>query len=150
MNKWLAFKGIIFNTTLFSFWKKSYLSNALKIFNLAQHNETGQNGEALAGQFLQEKGYQIIATNWRIGRNEVDIIASKGNCLHFIEVKTNGAPALANPEKRVGNSKLTRMKIAAEAYLQDNNNWKFIQFDVVSVTMRFGASTLFFLVEDVF
>ena len=48
----------------------------------------GAWGEELAARYLQRKGYRIIARNFRIRQGELDIIASKGRYLAFVEVKT--------------------------------------------------------------
>ncbi len=53
------------------------------------HNkDTGNKGENLAAQYLSERSYTILERNWRFKYWEVDIIASKKNKLHFVEVKT--------------------------------------------------------------
>lgn len=115
---------------------------------MAEHNETGKTGEALALIFLQKRGYSILHTNWKTGRNEVDIIAQKGQTLHFVEVKTKAGKGLANPEQRVNTAKIGRMKRAAEQYLSENPGWKFIQFDIVAITMQDGKEEEYFLIED--
>lgn len=48
----------------------------------------GAWGEEVAAQYLSRKGYKIIARNFHIRQGELDIIASKGGCLAFVEVKT--------------------------------------------------------------
>lgn len=58
----------------------------------------GQEGEALAAQYLTAIGYRIVLTNFKVpvGRNsqgaqvtgEIDIIALDGETLCFVEVKT--------------------------------------------------------------
>ena len=48
----------------------------------------GTLGEELAGIMLQEKGYKILAKNFRCRYGEIDIIASKNGVLAFVEVKT--------------------------------------------------------------
>ena len=58
----------------------------------------GQEGEALAANYLVENGYRIVLTNFKVpvGRNsqgaqvtgEIDIVALEGETLCFIEVKT--------------------------------------------------------------
>ena len=55
---------------------------------LSQNLETDKRGEDIATHFLIQKGYTIQERNWRHKHWEVDIIASKGTILHFIEVKT--------------------------------------------------------------
>jgi Holliday junction resolvase-like predicted endonuclease len=54
---------------------------------MASHNQTGRTGEAMAAKHLIEKGFAILHQNWRHSHWEVDIIASKDNILHFVEVK---------------------------------------------------------------
>ena len=45
---------------------------------MAEHNEKGKQGEEIAVKFLKNKGYKILETNWRLGKNEIDIIAMDG------------------------------------------------------------------------
>lgn len=44
-------------------------------------------GESLAKQYLKNKGYQILETNWRYRHKELDMIAYKNGTIG-IEVKT--------------------------------------------------------------
>jgi len=123
----------------------------VRIFeNMAQHNETGRTGEALATVFLTKNGFSILHTNWKHGKNEVDIIASRDSCLHFIEVKTKAGKGFGQPEQRVNTRKIRRMKEVAEYYLFHNPGWKFIQFDIVSITMQDGQPEEYFFLEDVY
>jgi putative endonuclease len=123
----------------------------LAIFeNMAEHNETGKTGEALAAAYLGKIGMEVLHTNYRDGKNEVDIIASKGTTLHFIEVKTKAGNSLGLPESRVNQAKITRMKRVAENYCYQNPAWKFVQFDILSITMQQGVEEEYFLIEDVF
>jgi putative endonuclease len=117
---------------------------------MAEHNETGKTGEALACIFLEKKGFLLLHTNWKDGRNEVDIIASKEGTLHFIEVKTKAGKGLALPEQRVNSAKLGRMKKAAEQYIFADPGWKFVQFDIVAITMQNGLPEDYFFIEDVY
>jgi putative endonuclease len=117
---------------------------------MAQHNDTGRTGEVLASNYLEQKGYTILHTNWKHGRNEVDIIASSHNTLHFIEVKTKAGKGLGTPEQRVNIGKIGRMKQVAEHYLFLHPEWKFIQFDIVSITMEEGQKEVYVMIEDIF
>ena len=47
----------------------------------------GKNGEEMAKQYLINKEYKIIQTNFRCYFGEIDIIAQKDNSLIFVEVK---------------------------------------------------------------
>ena len=50
--------------------------------------EIGNLGEQQAVEFLIQNNFAILQQNYRYKRAEIDIIAQKDNCLHFIEVKT--------------------------------------------------------------
>ena len=50
--------------------------------------EIGNLGEEMAARYLLTQGYQIMETNFRCRSGEIDIIARKFNCYHFVEVKT--------------------------------------------------------------
>jgi putative endonuclease len=54
---------------------------------MASHNELGKEGEVLAATWLKEHGYKILHCNWRHSHYEIDIVATKGKFLHFVEVK---------------------------------------------------------------
>ena len=55
---------------------------------MAAHNDLGNEGELIAQQFLQKKGFKILHCNWQHLRYEVDIVAYDKEFLVFIEVKT--------------------------------------------------------------
>lgn len=74
------------------------------------NQKLGQQGEELAVQYLQEKGYTILHTNWRFKFIEIDIIASRNNTLHFIEVKTRRSTRYGQPEESVGIKKCNNSK----------------------------------------
>ncbi|WP_332736742.1 YraN family protein [Flavihumibacter sp.] len=97
------------------------------------HLDTGQSGEKLAAQWLAQRGYTILACNWKYGRKEIDIIASLDNILHFIEVKTRRGHGFGMPEEQVTRRKLKNIKTAAEAYLEIFPQWRRVQFDIVSI-----------------
>lgn len=50
--------------------------------------ETGQSGELIAREYLIDKGYNILETNYRNKIGEIDIIAMDRDILVFVEVKT--------------------------------------------------------------
>ena len=117
---------------------------------MAIHNELGKTGEDLAAGWLTEKGYEILHRNWRRSYHEIDIVAIKGKFLHFIEVKTRKSSTLGNPEDSVTKKKFKSLKKAADEYLFLNPGHKWIQYDILSITLNKGGETEFFLLEDVF
>lgn len=115
-----------------------------------KHLETGDLGEEIACGFIAEKGYQILERNWRFKHWEVDIIASKNHKLHFIEVKTRNSLRFGKPEESITREKMTHLKNAAEQYQYQHPTWKYIQFDVIAITLVNGIAKEVFLIEDVY
>jgi putative endonuclease len=117
---------------------------------MARHNETGKKGELQAATWLKEQNYDVLYVNWRHSHYEIDIIASRYNVLHFIEVKTRNSIAFGYPEEDVSKKKLDSLMNAAEEFLIQNPGWKRIQYDVLSITKRKDHPLEFFLIEDVY
>jgi putative endonuclease len=111
---------------------------------MAQHNETGSTGEKLAVTWLQQKTYVIKEINWRYKHLEVDIIATKGDTLHFIEVKTRTTTEFGNPEESITKLKMKNLKDAAEQYQFLHPGWKWIQFDVLAILFKSGKIDYWF------
>ena len=117
---------------------------------MATKLSTGKTGEQLGAVFLQEKGFQLIAANWRFSHWEVDIIASRQSVLHFIEIKTRRSKFFGNPEEKVGNKKIENLINAAEAYLYQYPQWQRIQFDILAILLLKNSPPDFFMIEDVY
>jgi putative endonuclease len=120
------------------------------LYPMASHNITGQNGEQMAKEFLQNQCYTILHQNWRHGHWEVDIIASKGEVLHFIEVKTRRTTKFGHPEEAVSKKKIQNLINASEEFLYKYPEWLRIQFDILAITMLKGEPIAYFFIEDVY
>lgn len=104
--------------------------------------EIGRFGEELAAKFLKKNGYKILERNYRVGHNEIDIIAETKEFTVFVEVKTRTAHKVygfdyGNPSDAVDRAKQRRTISAADAYLYKRNGYeendKMIRFDVIEV-----------------
>lgn len=111
---------------------------------------TGQQGEDIAAAFLTDKGYTIIERNWRFKHWEVDIIAFKNKKLHFVEVKTRNSMRYGKPEESITREKMSHLKNAAEEYQYRFPEWKYLQFDVIAITLVNGIAKEIYLIEDVY
>lgn len=116
---------------------------------MANHHTTGKKGEHLALQYLQQHGFKILHTNWRFSYYEIDIIAEKDSILHFIEVKTRRSEKFGLPEESVTDTKITKLMKAGEEFLYMNPGWKRIQYDIVSIMLRYQQPVEYFFIEDV-
>ncbi len=110
--------------------------------------ETGRAGEAAAREFLREAGYGICATNWRSGPYELDIVARKGDVLHFVEVKTRREASLTPPSAAATRRKFLALKRAAVRYLALTHWPGEVQFDLASVICRKDGTFRVELVEE--
>jgi putative endonuclease len=117
---------------------------------MASHNILGKEGEEMAAKWLKEKGYEILHVNWRYSNFELDIVATKNEKLHFVEVKTRKTDKYGNPEDSVTKKKFKKLQRAADEFLFRNPGHKWIQYDVLAITMYKKGETEFFLLEDVF
>jgi putative endonuclease len=108
-----------------------------------KHLHTGRRGETEAYLFLYERGYRIVATNYRAPheRGEIDLIAWDGDVLCFIEVKTRVGHGLTSPEAAVDAAKRKHIRSVARAYLRrlGHDRRPHCRFDIVSVTFLDGS-----------
>ena len=94
----------------------------------------GKWGEALAADYLVDKGYTLLTTNFRTPDGEIDLVVQKDTELVFVEVKTRRNVKYGNPEEAVNDEKLDHLESAAGYFLllhpEYENNWR---LDVITV-----------------
>jgi putative endonuclease len=116
---------------------------------MAHHNETGAWGEKLAVDYLTGNNFTIVDQNWRYSHWEIDVIASRNEILHFIEVKTRRSLKFGYPEEAVTKTKMEYLIKATEEYLYQHPVWERIQIDILSILLEKNKSPEFFFIEDV-
>ena len=62
-----------------------------------QSNTYGKRSEIIAADFLKEKGYKILETNYKNVVGEIDIIAQDKDCIVFVEVKARLSQKFGHP-----------------------------------------------------
>ena len=112
----------------------------------------GEIGEDVACKFLVKLGYKILNRNYWKKWGEIDIVASKNNALHFIEVKAVARPLTPkrsdgerahsvsyeteyNPEDNAHPWKIKRLHRVIQSYLiekrvSQETSW---QLDIMAV-----------------
>ena len=112
--------------------------------NRTEKRKTGDLGEKIASDWLENNRFSIILRNYSKKWGEIDIIAKKFKKIHFIEVKTVTRENLDNvsrendsfrPEDNVHPWKLKRISRTIQSYVLENEigddkDW---QFDVMTV-----------------
>lgn len=97
------------------------------------NQELGLFGEKLAQNYLREKAYKIIKTNYTFGKLEVDIICEHQNKLIIVEVKTRQTAEIGEPWRAVTRAKQKQIIKAANHYIQSNDIELEAQFDIISI-----------------
>lgn len=121
-----------------------------------QKQTTGKKGEILALEFLEKKNFKIVATNFRAGRGEIDIIVKKDNVIHFVEVKTRKNDDFGSPESFVSEAQAGKIAQTAELFLEKyeeeiGQDFKgFIQFDIISILFENDTVKEMLHLEDAF
>ena len=97
----------------------------------------GRYSERIAARCLRDAGFELLATNWRCPRGEIDIVAADGRTLVICEVKTRSSVAYGDPSEAVGWVKAARLRSLGVQWMTDHHgSWEAIRFDVVSVLRR--------------
>jgi len=104
----------------------------------------GQRWEELAARHLEAAGYVIRERNFRGRTGEVDLIATDGGVLCFVEVKGRRGTGFGLPADAVTHDKQRRIARAAEEYLRRRRlPWSTrCRFDVVAVLDAGGRPEL--------
>jgi putative endonuclease len=100
-----------------------------KVFT-SKSQKAGELGENIAVRFLMKLGFEILDRNYTKKWGEIDIIAEKYGCLHFIEVKSVARETSATvtqetldcyrPEDNMHPWKLKRLSRTVQTYLVSN------------------------------
>lgn len=109
--------------------------------------DVGLQGEALALDYLEKRGFHCLQKNYRSKVGEIDLIMRDGEYLVFVEVKYR---KLLSPEpfaatlESITPSKQSKLRRTALLYLQTENLMDKIpcRFDVVAMTEYQGKTTM--------
>lgn len=88
-----------------------------------EKRKIGDIGENITCKFLMKRGFEIIEKNYLKKWGEIDIIARKGNKLHFVEVKSVSHMPVSyetdnyKPEDNLHPWKLQRLSRVIQTYL---------------------------------
>ena len=117
---------------------------------MAAHNDLGALGEQFALEYLLEKNYQILETNWVCGHKEVDIIAKDGDTIVFVEVKTRHSKCLVDPEITVDSYKQRHLIWAANSYVNRYQYDNDVRFDIIAIIVNPNNEKKIEHIEDAF
>lgn len=102
---------------------------------MSEQKRKGDFGESAVAEYLIERGYTILARQFRCRAGELDIVArSPEDILCFIEVKTRRDHSFADAREAVTPVKQRRLRTAAQWYLVNYADMDTLcRFDVAEV-----------------
>jgi putative endonuclease len=96
----------------------------------------GTAGEDRAAAWYRDRGYEVVARNWRCREGEIDLIARRGPVLVVCEVKARSSVAFGSPLEAVTAAKQARLRRLALAWLEGAGpsvRGTALRFDVAAV-----------------
>lgn len=107
----------------------------------------GRAVEGAVADLYRHEGF-VVESNFRAGRIEVDIVASRPGLVVFVEVKARSSDHFGSPAEAVTPVKQARIRKAAAAWLTARRPGTVeVRFDVVSAIVRRGRVELTRLVD---
>ena len=98
--------------------------------------QTGQAGEQLACQFLENNRYRVLERNFRCSLGEIDIIARMDEYLVFCEVKTRSGSGI-HPTASITSKKIKKLRQLGLFYIQKRQLYQLQpRFDVIAIQLH--------------
>ena len=96
----------------------------------------GKAGEDAVCDYLKERGYTVLARNYRKKGGEIDIIAIDGDTAVFVEVKTRKYGAVESGTGAMTKQKMRRIITTSEQYMYEHKELDlYRRFDTAYVTV---------------
>jgi putative endonuclease len=96
----------------------------------------GARIEALARDFLQDRGLTPVAANANYRGGELDLVMRDGDTLVFVEVRYRRSPGFGGGAASIGAAKRRRTVLAAELFLAGHREYARLpcRFDVIDAS----------------
>jgi len=111
---------------------------------MAIGHDRGRQGEERAAQYLERRGWEVLARNWRDGPRELDLVVFRSGVLAFVEVKTRKGDRCGIPTEAVTWRKRREIERAASSWLRQFGPSLAavdeVRFDVLAVHWGSGPS----------
>ncbi|MCY4255915.1 MAG: YraN family protein [Gammaproteobacteria bacterium] len=96
---------------------------------------TGPEAEREAQRYLEARGLEFVAANYRCRYGELDLVMREGACLVFVEVRMRRSARAGPPEATLTAPKKRRLARAAKCFIGENRRFggMMLRFDVVGI-----------------
>jgi len=83
--------------------------------------------------WLEAKGYVIVAQNYQAGRQELDLVGTRGTLLVFFEIKSRKAGSSIHPHRAIGRRKQQHLVLASRIFLHRHPEFQthYARYDAV-------------------
>lgn len=97
----------------------------------------GVKAEDLAESYLTSAGFTILGRNYRCQQGEIDLIARRGQTLHFVEVKGRSSQRKGTALEQITRHQMYRISRAAQHYLRNQCDFKGLRlyFSVIGIDL---------------
>lgn len=112
--------------------------------------QIGNLGEDYTVRFLEKNGCEILNRNFTIKGGEIDIVAKKGDIIHFVEVKTRKPNPLVTGDEAIRSEKIKHIIKTAKVYVKRFNIDCSCVFDVAVVELTGTRVTGFKYIQRAF
>ncbi len=107
----------------------------MKVFT-SETQKIGEIGEEIACKYLINKGFTVIERNFTRKAGEIDIVAKKGNEIHFFEVKSVSRETPTNtvshetfrPEENMTYAKMKKLSRVTQIYFAQRPEFREMDF----------------------
>ena len=107
----------------------------------------GDGAEARAAAFLEGEGLKIVERNYRCRMGEIDLVASNGATLVFVEVRARTSDRFGGAAESITAAKRRKLLAAARYYLRCHGAHFACRFDVILLS---GPSARIEWITDAF
>lgn len=104
----------------------------------------GKAAEDFAQKILENDGYSILCRNYTAPGGEIDLVATKGSCICFVEVKMRSVSSGLVAADAVDKRKLSRIKKARNFFLEEYRDNVYIsslipRIDIIEIYTASGT-----------
>ncbi len=94
----------------------------------------GRHWEAVAAEYLADRGLVVLARGYRCRLGEIDLICREDRTVVIVEVRARASGAFARAAESIGPAKRAKIIRATRHFLMRHSEWRDapIRFDVVA------------------
>jgi len=119
---------------------------------MAAKDELGRAGEDRAARYFEERGFRILARNWRCRGGEIDLVVADDRDVVIVEVKTRRSDAFGHPFEAIDQRKRARLWRLTAAWIAAHPGevqGRRLRIDAIGLTGRDPATAVLEHLVDV-